>query len=80
MKKLTIGILISIFLTSNALAITIIPNIPDYRAPQNIELPSKTFSGYGKNIKHDQAPDFLSEDYYEIKFDTPITCADCAQP
>ena len=81
MKKLTIGFIISLFIASNTFAAPLMPNIADYRAPIDMEnSSSKTFSGFGKNIKHDQAPDFSSEDYYEVKFDTPIPCADCAQP
>jgi hypothetical protein len=75
MKKLTISFLVGLFLTSNAFAVIITPSIPE--SPRFAEISnvnSKIWAGFGKNIMHDQAPNYLSNDYYEIKFDTPVTC------
>ena len=75
MKKLIISFLVSLFLASNAFALTIITPMPETpRIPEIPDANSKTWSGYGKNNIHDQAPNFLSNDYYEIKFDTPVIC------
>ena len=74
MKKLTISLLAGLFITSNAFALTIIPPIPGSPRVETLDLNSKNWSGFGKNTIHDQAPNFLSNDYYEIKFNTPVTC------
>ena len=79
MKKLVISFLVGLFLTSNAFAAPIMPNIAEYRAPLNVEeSSSKTWAGYGNNVKHDQSPDYFTDNFYEVKFDTPITCYDCS--
>ena len=75
MKKLTISFLVGLFLTSNALAVFITPPIlesPRFEKTSNVN--SKIWAGFGKNTMHDQAPNYLSNDYYEIKFDTPVIC------
>tara|TARA_B110000008_G_scaffold150842_1_gene152135 strand:+ start:444 stop:686 length:243 start_codon:yes stop_codon:yes gene_type:complete len=79
MKKLIIGFLVGIFITSNTFAAPIMPNVADYRAPLSLEeSSSKTWAGYGNNVKHDQSPDYSTDKYYEVKFNTPITCYDCS--
>ena len=78
MKKLTISFLVGLFLTSNAFAVLITPPMSPMSESPRFEKTSngnsKTWAGFGKNTMHDQAPNFLSNDYYEIKFDAPITC------
>ncbi len=75
MKKLSlITILVSIFITSNAMAV-----ITCADCAQDLTLPSKVYAGFGTSVVHDKAPDWHSENFYELKFDTPIQCADCAQ-
>ena len=70
MKKLTISFIISLFIASNTFAAPLMPNIADYRAPIDMEnSSSKAWAGYGANVVHDQAPDYSTENYYEIKFD-----------
>jgi len=79
MKKLTISFIISLFIASNTFAAPLMPNIADYRAPIDMEnSSSKAWAGYGANVVHDQAPDYSTENYYEIKFDNPIKCYDCS--
>ena len=78
MKKLIISFLVSLFLTSNVFAAPIMSNIADYRfidSQKNIT--SKVFAGYGHGKIHDQAPDFSTKYFYEVKFDTPINCGNC---
>lgn len=77
MKKLAISFIITLFITNNAFSAMLTPNIADYRAPINLDSPSKALAGYGNNIIHDQAPDYSTKNFYEIKFDDPITCYDC---
>ena len=78
MKKLTISFIISLFIASNTFAAPIMPNIADYRAPINMDSSSKALAGHGSNVQHDQSPDYSTKNYYEIKFDNPLTCYDCS--
>ena len=78
MKKLTISFIISLFIASNTFAAPIMPNIADYRASINMDSSSKALAGYGANVQHDQSPDYSTKNYYEIKFDNPLTCYDCS--
>ena len=78
MKKLIIGFLVSLFLIGNTFAAPIMPNISDYRSIIDLNSSTKTWAGYGNNVKHDQGPNYSTDNYYQVKFNTPITCYDCS--
>ena len=75
MKKLTISFLVGLFLTSNAFAAIILPSMPESpRISKILKVNSNSWAELGEYNAHDRAPNYLSNDNYEIKFDTPATC------
>ena len=80
MKKITLSLIISLLIASNALAAPLMPNVADYRfISSQTNTTSKVFSGYGHGKIHDQAPNFNTKYFYEVEFDTPINCTNCRQ-
>jgi len=75
MKKLTISFLVGLFLTSNAFAVFITPPMSEsLRIPKIVKVNSNSWAELGAYNAHDRASNYLSNDNYEIKFDTPVTC------